>query len=118
MTKAFTLMTALPPTKGHLNLIRFGAGLGADETMVVVCTQPHEPYVRERYEAIKTATAHMPNVKVRWINRPLEQDPEAEGFWSMWKMIMFNQGMNPGDIFFSSEPYGQTMADIMGGVFL
>lgn len=117
MTTAWTLMTALPPTKGHLNLIRFGASL-ADQMVAIVTTQSGEPYARERYEAIKKAAADLPNVKVRWLHRELEQDATAPGFWNMWKMIMFNQGMRKGDIFCSSELYGATMAKVMGGVFM
>jgi HTH-type transcriptional regulator, transcriptional repressor of NAD biosynthesis genes len=115
MRRAYTLMTALPPTTGHLDLIRFASGL-ADEVIALVVTQPHEPYVQERYRALRDAVPD--NVKVRLFNRQLEQNPDAPGFWNMWKQIMTNQGMNPGDIFVSSETYGQTMADVMGGIFM
>lgn len=115
---AYTLMTAMPPTKGHLNLIRFGAGLGVGRMIVIVCTQPGEPYAYERYATVRDACKDMPNVIVRNIHRPLEQNSNAEGFWGMWKMIMFNQGMGEGDIFVSSEAYGATMASLMGATFM
>jgi cytidyltransferase-like protein len=41
--RSYVLMTALPPTLGHLDLIRFAATLGG-EVVVIVTTQPDEPY--------------------------------------------------------------------------
>jgi NadR type nicotinamide-nucleotide adenylyltransferase len=117
MSKAFILMTALPPTKGHRNLIRFGASL-ASEVEVIVCAQPGEPYAPERWEAVNEACKAYPNVKVHFLYKRLEQNPEAPGFWDMWKNIMDSYGARPGDYYVTSEAYGKTMAEIMDGIFM
>lgn len=119
MSNTFTLMTAMPPTKGHLALIKFAAGLG-QHTIVIVATQPSEPMVLERYFAVLDAVrnAGMRDVEVRHYNKQLPQDPETSGFWDIWKNIMLVQGMRPGDTFVSSEPYGATMAKVMDSIFI
>jgi NadR type nicotinamide-nucleotide adenylyltransferase len=124
MKKAFVLMTAMPPTKGHLNLIRFAATLDVSQVIVLVTTQPHEPFASERFLAVKDAIAHGHDrfisqafIEVRWINQELEQDPKAEGFWEMWDGIMLRQGFSPGDYAVSSEPYGATLAKRLKGEF-
>lgn len=121
MTKAFILMTAMPPTKGHLNLIKFGASLGVQEVRVIVCTQPGEPFAKERYEAVSRAVKSIPSradIKVYWLHEELEQNPEAEGFWDMWQNIMYTYGAGTGDYYVSSEPYGATLAKLMDGKFM
>lgn len=120
MTRAFVLMTAMPPTIGHLHLIEFAAEL-APQVTVIVSTQPGEPYPKERFEAVRDAVANSHYkfwVKVNWIDRELEQDPNAPGFWEMWDDIMHEQGFKPGDMCVSSEPYGATLAARLGGTFM
>lgn len=124
MTRAWILMTACPPTKGHRNLIRFGASL-ADEVHVIVCTQNGEPYPHERYLAVLDATSKMHSrwditgkVEVHHLHRNLEQNPEAPGFWDMWVNIMTSYGAKPGDYYVTSEAYGATMAEKMDGIFM
>lgn len=115
--RAFALMTALPPTKGHLHLIEFASAVALNTT-VIVCTQPDEPYAQLRSDAIRRACVNMAGVTVRHLFRTLEQDPTVEGFWPMWQEIMFNYGFEPGDCIVSSEPYGQTLAALCGGTFV
>jgi HTH-type transcriptional repressor of NAD biosynthesis genes len=55
---------------------------------------------------------------VHHLNRRLEQNPEAEGFWDMWVDIMTSYGAQPGDYYVTSEPYGKTMAEKMNGIFM
>jgi len=117
MTRAYVLMTAMPPTVGHLHLVQFANAL-ADETVVIVCTQPDEPYHHERYMSMVEATKNMSHVRVAHLHRTLEQDPSAEGFWPMWDRIMQSYGFQPGDIAVSSEPYGATLAQRLGGIFM
>jgi HTH-type transcriptional repressor of NAD biosynthesis genes len=124
MKRAFVLMTALPPTRGHLNLIRFAANLDVAQVTVIVCTQPSEPFVSERFLAVNDAVAgmhdrfhrHVP-VNVRWMNVQQEQDPAAPGFWEMWDKIMTDYGFTTGDYVVSSELYGATLADRLSGEF-
>lgn len=119
MTTTYVLMTAMPPTKGHLNLVRFAAGLG-QHVIVLLCTQPSEPMRFERYfsmvEAIKNDRLF--DVEVRNFHKELPQDPDSPGFWDMWQQILREHGAQPNDTFVSSEPYGQQLADMLGGVFI
>lgn len=120
-TNAFVLMTALPPTKGHLNLIQFAADLVqplGGIAHVLVCTQPDEPFAIERYRAVRHAFKDNYGVKVHHLHRELEQNSKAPGFWEMWDEIMWSYGFKPGDFAVTSEPYGKTLADRLDGVFM
>lgn len=116
MKNAFVLMTAMPPTKGHLNLIEFAAQLAP--THVVLCTQPGEPYADQRHTALYEATAHL-NRTIHRIHRILPQEPEDDpGFWDMWKGFLFDFGFQEGDYIVASEKYGKTLAEEAGGIFM
>lgn len=115
-------MTALPPTKGHLNLIKFAASL-ADHVKVIVCTQPDEPFPTARYNAISQAchafhNIYVASIEVSWYNREIEQNAQSPGFWDMWRKIMETYGFQPGDLIVASESYGQHLADACGGKFM
>lgn len=117
MARAYVLMTAMPPTKGHLNLIRFAAQLGTSAE-VIVSTQPSEPYWRERLEAVREATRTM-NVNVHHIHEELPQEPAvANGFWDMWLEFLRRFGLQPGDYIVASELYGKKLAEISGAIFM
>ena len=112
-------MTALPPTTGHLDLIRFAATL-AEEGVAVVSTQPEEPMGRDRFWAVCCAMERIgldSGWNVRWRHGSVAQDPESPGFWDMWRDILTDVGMQPGDLIVASEPYGQKLAEVMGGKF-
>lgn len=117
MKTAWTLMTAMPPTRGHQNLMEFVGLVSGTRGKVVLCTQPEEPMVQQRYQALYESRAAA-NVDIVHLHRTLPQDPATPGFWDMWKSIMTSLGFQPGDIFVSSETYGATMAEVMGGTFL
>ena len=76
MSTAFVLMTAMPPTKGHLHLIQFASHV-TDETCVIIGTQPSEPYVQERIAAISRAAQTMAGVRVVNIHKTLPQTPDG-----------------------------------------
>lgn len=118
MTRAWVLMTALPPTKGHMNLIRFAASL-AREVEVIVCTQPTEPYPMVRWAAVKSAAKKDfgSGVHVHHLHQEMMQDPSIDGFWPTWDNIMKSFGAKPGDLYVSSELYGATLAERLQGEF-
>ena len=119
MSTAFVLMTAMPPTKGHFNLMNFASHVvPGSRTQVIVCTQPHEPFAKERYYAVANAASRTNGCDVQWLNRELMQDPETPGFWPMWDDIMKSFGFRPGDFIVSSEAYGATLAGRLGGHFV
>lgn len=87
------------------------------QTKVIVCTQPHEPFVGARISSIQEALQPL-GINVQYINKEIEQDPAAEGFWEMWKQIMIDQGARKGDFYVSSEPYGKRLAELLDGRFI
>lgn len=129
MPNAFVLMTALPPTTGHADLIRFATEFMFNKDMneanyrkrsivhVIVCTQPSEPFADERAIAIGEHFADEHFVHVENLHREIEQNPEAPGFWDMWRDIMHEYGFVAGDYIFASESYGERLAAEVGGVF-
>lgn len=128
MTQAYVLMTALPPTYGHLDLIRFaGSLLSVDQVVVFLNTQPEEPMVHERYMALWNATEDL-NVlqnkprkfRVEWQNETTQQEPEGDddAFWANWVGNLRKYGFQDGDIIVASEPYGVELAKRANGHFM
>lgn len=118
MSRAYVLMTAMPPTKGHQRLIEFAAQVGSTAE-VVVCTQPGEPFVYERVEALQELAKRLGNVNVHHIHRTLPQEPEeATGFWDMWLDFLLLFGLQKTDYIVASERYGMKLAEISGATFI
>jgi HTH-type transcriptional regulator, transcriptional repressor of NAD biosynthesis genes len=120
MAKAFVLLTAMPPTTGHLQLIQFANLIGEDGVEVIVCTQPHEPLTLERVKALRQAIRHQnltKRVHVQHFSKTIEQNPKAPGFWKTWRNLMLGFGLTPNDYIVASEPYGQKLAKVTGTKF-
>jgi HTH-type transcriptional repressor of NAD biosynthesis genes len=116
---AWTLMTAMPPTRGHENLMQFVSWVEPfARSRVIIATQPGEPMVAERVNALRNAAFRTNGVDVFHLHQELPQDPSTPGFWAMWKQIMEGFGFRRGDTFVSSEPYGAKLADVLGGKFM
>lgn len=113
MKKAFVLMTAMPPTTGHLQLVQFANRL-ADKVTVLLCTQPFEPMPTERVAAFREAIYNnrMDGVTLKHYAKAIPQDPKTEGFWEMWQTILHDHGLRPGDYIVASEKYGQKLAEL------
>jgi NadR type nicotinamide-nucleotide adenylyltransferase len=58
------------------------------------------------------------DARVCWYHMQIEQNPEAPGFWERWRGIYKSFSFMPGDYIVASEPYGQRLADELGGVFM
>lgn len=121
MRKAFVLVTCLPPTRGHLNLIEFASNF-ADRTEVILCTQPSEPWHWERAQALSRAMSRLPRagtIHFNRIHKELPQEPEdAPGFWDMWAEFLRMFDFQPFDYVVASEPYGKELAEHVGGEFI
>ncbi|RYH28544.1 MAG: hypothetical protein EON54_23260 [Alcaligenaceae bacterium] len=119
MAKSYVLMTAMPPTIGHLQLIQFADLLADEGTVVIVSTQPHEPMVTERAASIRSALLRtgMKNVTVIHMSQAIEQNPTAPGFWETWRDLMLEYGVTADDLIVASEPYGKKVAEITGSTF-
>lgn len=116
---AWVLVTALPPTKGHKRLIDYAANL-SDRVGVILCTQPSEPFIDERYIALEEAYASHPRVSIIRHNQEIAQFPDADNpapFWKMWRDILISYGLIPGDYIVASEMYGKTLAEVTGCTF-
>lgn len=109
----FVLLTALPPTKGHKNLVNF-ANLLPGETRVILCTQPEEPLVNVRRGIVFNWAERMD-----WLSYTLPQsEEEFPHFREMWRDIMLRFGFMPGDRIVASEHYGAWLAKMLNGEFI
>jgi len=124
MTKAFVLMTALPPTFGHLDLIQFAGNLFVDQVTVLLNTDPREPLARERYYALSLAVNKLAlggKIHVLWQNEEVQQeptDPDDQAFWDDWVANLVRFGFEPGDYIVASEQYGVRLAAEARGRFM
>ena len=112
-------MTALPPTIGHLALVQFANLLGSDGVVVILSTQPEEPFATERVSAMRATVANhnLQNVTVVQSHKTIPQDPASKGFWEMWKGMLEEFGVTSDDYIVASERYGQKLAEITGAQF-
>lgn len=109
----------MPPTTGHLQLIQFASRLReVTRVDVLVCTQPFEPFPRERVNALIYATRGMYGVRILVHSKEIEQNPDAPGFWETWKDILETNGVGYNTVIVSSEPYGKKLADLTGAKFM
>ena len=122
MKSAWVLMTAMPPTTGHAALIDFAANLvNVSDVNVVLGTQPDEPFVDERFEALNAYCMKYPNVFTFHYDQPIQQVPTGDDdadFWEMWRDILFGYGQCPGDYIVSSEMYGMKLAEVTDCEFM
>ncbi|URP22283.1 adenylyltransferase [Microbacterium phage Big4] len=126
MTQAYVLMTALPPTYGHLDLIKFAGNLNVDHVVLFLNTQPEEPMVKERHQALWNAMedlndlAHKKKFHIKWQNEttPQEPDEDPEAFWKNWIDNLHRYGFQDGDYIVASEQYGVELAKRAKGVFM
>ena len=117
MAKSFVLLAAMPPTIGHLHLIQFANRLADEGTVIILNTQPDEPFPFERATALYEATKNMAKVSIYHNHGDLEQDYTTERFWNSWRKTMQKLGMTTDDYAVASEPYGQKVAELVGAQF-
>ncbi|GIG20430.1 transcriptional regulator NadR [Cellulomonas chitinilytica] len=119
--RAWVLMTALPPTTGHEDLIRFATRC-ARTVQLVLCTQPSEPLAHERDAALRAFAARAEfggAIRVHRVHQELPQEPaDAPDFWDLWSGMLRDLGARPGDLVVASEPYGAELASAIDGRFL
>lgn len=110
----------MPPTTGHLQLIQFANKLAPDGVVVIINTQPHEPFPKERATTLQAALKRVglsKRVELIHYDKTIEQDPSAPGFWNMWLEMMKSFGITSDDYIVASERYGKKLADITGTQF-
>lgn len=117
----FTLMTALPPTKGHIEMVKFASNVArfnSSTVKVIVHTQSGEPYIYERFNSLHEASLLMENVTVLPFHQDTDENPDSPGFREYWRGVMLDFGFSGGDILVTSESYGNWLAEICGGVHM
>lgn len=130
--RSIVIGTFLPPTTGHLALIRFGdrlahvrgraAGLPSEGVVVVVQHRRCEPVSgRLRTHWLRLEFTGSPAVRVvdqmgpdHEPQRPRSEDDRE--FWSYWaaRVVLAVGGLRPGDVLVSSEEYGERLARELG----
>jgi len=110
-------MTAMPPTVGHKALIEY-ASLVANNVQVIICTQPGEPFVMGRVDALRRAVQRK-NITINHKHRDLPQEPSGNpGFWGMWASFLREYGFRERDFIVASEDYGVRLAQEVNGIFI
>ena len=118
--KAFVLLTAMPPTTGHLQLLQLANRLAPDGVVAIINTQPHEPFPAERAASLRAAIKRIglsDRIELIHYDKTIEQDPSAPGFWEMWREMMHGFGITPQDSIVASERYGKKLAEVTGTQF-
>lgn len=110
--RGFTLGKFLPPHAGHLHLIR-EAAKQVDDLTVLVCTIKAEPIPGElRYSWMKEL---LPGVNVIHVTDEVPSYPnESPEFWPIWTSLLQREIHPETDVFFSSETYGNEVAERLG----
>lgn len=114
----WTLLTAMPPTVGHVAMLDFIRYYRMSTPGVVLMhTQPDEPDISNRAWAV-ALEARERNLRFIHDRRELERNPEAPGFRQMWIDVMRGHGFEKGDTLVTSEPYGEWLAAGLGGTWM
>ena len=115
MATSFVLLSAMPPTLGHADLINFAAALG-DSTRVVHVLREGEPYRQERLQSLRDRFAADPSVEVVPLEIPAWDDSVGETNLQ-WSEHLRSKGFEAGDFLVVSEPWGTEIAGYLGGEF-
>jgi HTH-type transcriptional repressor of NAD biosynthesis genes len=106
----------LPPHFGHVYLSDFARHF-VRELTIVVGTLEREPIPgRLRFEWMREL---FPTVNVVHLDEELPQDPsEHPDFWQLWQTALQRVLPCRPEVVFASEPYGQKLAEVLGGRFI
>lgn len=118
ITNAIVLMTALVPTTGHQELIRFASKL-AQSVDIIISARGFEPTgVVERLTSLRwwCNTQNIFNVHFHQHNdNDAPQNPSNEWQWHYWEKVVHDRApINDGTILVASETYGIEMAKRLG----
>jgi NadR type nicotinamide-nucleotide adenylyltransferase len=104
----------MPPHLGHCYLVDFARAY-VDEVTVLVCSIAREPIPGVlRYDWTRRL---FPDCRVLHVTDEVPQAPEEHpDFWPIWRDLLRREEPRGFDVFFSSEAYGDTVAEVMGAV--
>lgn len=129
MNRGFILMTALPASEGHVQLIKWGASFGVDELHVMVCGTPNDPIpLHKRVLALKMQFSGAWGIHIEGLMHGLPDYPEqfdgtVEEFDQKWvdkinehlaTQIDEFEGLDEEDFLFASDIYGARFAKNLG----
>jgi HTH-type transcriptional regulator, transcriptional repressor of NAD biosynthesis genes len=120
------LMTALPPTIGHKNLINFAqnflSSTDSYKLHVLLNSRSFEPLLGDiRYNALKSVFQNDVNVIIHHCaDDNVPQTPaDHNEFWNIWKNIISTEtSVNKFDFVFASETYGIILSEILNATFV
>lgn len=117
------LMTALIPTTGHADIIRFAASLPDSEVKVLLSGRSHEPYSADlRADALREELCSLTNVTIRVHHDDhAPQNPgDMDGFWEWWADTINTSypDVETWSAVVASEPYGAHVADSLHARFI
>lgn len=125
MKNTIVLMTALLPTTGHADLIKFAADIPDSKVHVLISGRTFEPIPSlYRWQDLHDHFKNYKNIYVAHsVNDSAPQNPEdmPDGFWDWWKDEInnnFPQTRGSWDYVVASEGYGQQVADVLDARFL
>lgn len=126
MGRAIVLMTAMPPTIGHAQLIKFALAQRVSTVHVIVTTRSFEP-ISGRLRAAALAE-HFRRDKQVYIHEHLDDKafqnpndaPDADTFWNYWVSVAqcYMGNIRPNDVVVTSEAYGLEYAKRLNCRFL
>ncbi|MFZ4534893.1 AAA family ATPase [Propionivibrio sp.] len=106
----------LPPHYGHVYLGDFARHFVKELTIVVGTLKRESIPGHLRYQWMKQL---FPGVNVVHLDEELPQNPsEHPDFWQRWQTALENILPCRPEVVFASEPYGQKLAEVLGGRFI
>jgi NadR type nicotinamide-nucleotide adenylyltransferase len=103
-----------PPHLGHLHLITEGKKTCRHLTVIISSLQKELIPGKLRFEWLKQLIKD-PDVEVVWIQDENPQYPEEHpDFWQIWKISIEQVLKNPIDVLYTSEHYGDPLANVLG----
>ncbi len=107
----------LPPHLGHVYLGDFARHFVQDLTIVVGTLQREPIPGKLRYQWMRDLFPK--HVRVVHLEEELPQDPsEHPDFWQLWQTALQKILPCQPDVIFASEPYGEKLAEVLGGRFV
>ncbi len=110
--RGFVLGKFLPPHKGHLHMIHSAMNL-CEELTVLVCTIKKEPIAGElRFKWMQDL---LPKANIIHVTDEVPSYPhESPDFWNIWTTLLKREIHPQTEVFFSSEDYGDEVAEHLG----
>lgn len=118
-------MTALLPTTGHADLIKFAASIPDSRVHVLISGRAFEPLSSlYRWQDLNAHFKSFPNVFIKHSvddNAPQNPEDMPEGFWEWWAAeinTVFPEAGGHWKYVVASEPYGQQISDSLDARFM